>query len=44
MSDVIISAGPRQRSHSRVRDPLDSGPYFVVSTRKAGLRIYVPKE
>jgi hypothetical protein len=23
-------AGPRQRSHSRVRDPWDSRPYFTV--------------
>jgi hypothetical protein len=26
-----IAAGPRQRSHSRVRVPLDSRPYFTVS-------------
>jgi hypothetical protein len=27
----IIAAGPRQRSHSRVRVPWDSPPYFTVS-------------
>jgi hypothetical protein len=26
-----IAAGPRQRSHSRVRVPLDLRPYFTVS-------------
>jgi hypothetical protein len=26
-----IAAGPRKRSHSRLSDPLDSGPYFTVS-------------
>jgi hypothetical protein len=36
-----IADGPRQRSHSRVRDPWDSRPYFTVSdTRhpKPGLK------
>jgi hypothetical protein len=27
----IIAAGPHQRSHSRVRVPWDSSPYFTVS-------------
>jgi hypothetical protein len=27
----ITAAGPRQRSHSRVRVPCDSRPYFTVS-------------
>jgi hypothetical protein len=26
-----IATGPRQRSHSRIRDPWDSRPYFTVS-------------
>jgi hypothetical protein len=26
-----IAAGPRQHSHSRVRVPWDSRPYFIVS-------------
>jgi hypothetical protein len=26
-----IAAGPRQRSHSRVRVPWDSRPYFTLS-------------
>jgi hypothetical protein len=26
-----IAAGPRQRSHSRIRVPWDSRPYFTVS-------------
>jgi hypothetical protein len=30
----IIGAGPRQRSHSRVRIPWDSRPYFAVSESK----------
>jgi hypothetical protein len=30
-SIVYIAAGPRQRSHSRVRVPWDSQPYFTVS-------------
>jgi hypothetical protein len=29
-----IAAGPRQRSHSRVRVPWDSPPYFTVSDSK----------
>jgi hypothetical protein len=34
-----LAAGPRQRSHSRVRVPWDSRPYFTVSdSRLAGLR------
>jgi hypothetical protein len=28
---LTIAAGPRQRSHSRVRVPRDSWPYFTVS-------------
>jgi hypothetical protein len=30
----IIAAGPNQRSHSRVRIPWDSRPYFTVSDSK----------
>jgi hypothetical protein len=29
-----IAVGPRQRSHSRVRVPWNSGPYFTVSDSK----------
>jgi hypothetical protein len=45
-----IAAGPRQRSHSRVRVPRDSWPYFTVSDsrlpqpRWPGPRIYIPQE
>jgi hypothetical protein len=28
---ITVVAGPRQRSHSRVRIPWDSRPYFIVS-------------
>jgi hypothetical protein len=42
-----IAAGPRQCSHSRVRVPLDSWPYFTVSdspptTRRATVEVYDP--
>jgi hypothetical protein len=46
----IIEAGPRQRSHSRVRVPLDSWPYFTVPEVRLhqpggpGPRIYIPQE
>jgi hypothetical protein len=45
-----IAAGPRQRSHSWVRDPLDSWPYFTVLDSRLpqpgglGPRIYIPQE
>jgi hypothetical protein len=45
-----IAAGPRQRSHSWVRVPLDSWPYFTVSDSRLsqfggqGPRIYIPQE
>jgi hypothetical protein len=45
-----IAAGPRQRSHSRVRVPRDSCPYFTVSdsmfplSEEPGPRIYIPHE
>jgi hypothetical protein len=45
-----ITAGPRQLSHSRVRVPRDSWPYFTVSNSKLpqpgglGSRIYIPQE
>jgi hypothetical protein len=45
-----IAAGPRQRSHSQVRVPQDSCPYFTVSDLRLpqpgapGLRIYIPQE
>jgi hypothetical protein len=45
-----IAAGPRQRSHSQVRDPRESWPYFTVSDSRPrqpggpGSRIYIPKE
>jgi hypothetical protein len=45
-----IAAVPRQRSHSRVRVPRDSLPYFTVSDSRLphpggpGPRIYVPQE
>jgi hypothetical protein len=45
-----IVAGPRQRSHSWVRDPRDSWPYFTVSDSRLpqpggpGPRIYIPQE
>jgi hypothetical protein len=32
-----IAAGPRQRSHSRVRVPWDSRPYFTVSDLRLAL-------
>jgi hypothetical protein len=44
------AAGPRQRSHSRVRVPRDSWPYFSVSDSRLpqpggpGLRIYIPQK
>jgi hypothetical protein len=49
----IIAAGPRQFSHSRVRDPWDSQPYFTVSdlslpflspptTRRATVEVFDP--
>jgi hypothetical protein len=46
----ITAASPRQRSHSRVRVPRKSEPYFTVSDsrpsqpRGPGLRIYIPQE
>jgi hypothetical protein len=46
----IIAAGPRQRSHSRVRLPRDLWPHFTVSDsglpqpRDPGRRIYIPQE
>jgi hypothetical protein len=45
-----IAAGPSQRSHSRVRVPRDSLPYFTVSDSRLhqhggpGPRIYIPQE
>jgi hypothetical protein len=42
------AAGPRQRSHSRVRVPRDSSPYFTVSDSKQlggpGPSIYITQE
>jgi hypothetical protein len=44
-----IAAGPRQRSHSQVRVPRDSWPYFSVSDSRLpypggpGPRIYIPQ-
>jgi hypothetical protein len=45
-----ITAGPRQRSHSWVRVPRDSWPYFTLSDSRLphpggpGPRIYIPQE
>jgi hypothetical protein len=45
-----MAAGLRQRSHSRVRVPRDSWPYFTVSDSRLpqpggpGPRIYIPQE
>jgi hypothetical protein len=45
-----VSAGSRQRNHSRVRVPGDSWPYFSVSDSRLpppggpGPRIYIPRE
>jgi hypothetical protein len=45
-----IPAGPRQRSHSRVRVPRDSWPYFTASYSRLseswgpGPHIYIPQE
>jgi hypothetical protein len=45
-----IAAGSRQRSHSQVRVPRDSRPYFTVSDSRLpqpggpGPRIYIPQE
>jgi hypothetical protein len=45
-----VAAGPRQRSHSRVRVLRDSQPYFAVSDSRLrqsggpGPRIYIPQE
>jgi hypothetical protein len=45
-----IAAGPRQRSHSWLRVPRDSWPYFTVSNSRLlqpggpGPRIYIPQE
>jgi hypothetical protein len=45
-----IAAGPRQLSHSRVRVPRHSRPYFALSDSRipqpggSGPRIYVPQE
>jgi hypothetical protein len=45
-----IAAGPRQRSHSQVRDQRDSRPHFTVSYSRLpqpggpGPRIYIPQE
>jgi hypothetical protein len=45
-----IAAGPRQRSHSSVRVPRDSRPYFTVSDSRLlqpggpNPRIYIPQE
>jgi hypothetical protein len=51
---VVLSfttaGGPRQRSHSRVRFPRDSWPYFTVSDLRppkpgwSGPRIFIPQE
>jgi hypothetical protein len=46
----IITAGPRQRSHSRVRVRRDLWPHFTVSDSRLsqpggpGPRIYIPQE
>jgi hypothetical protein len=37
-----IAAGPRQRSHSRVRVPQNSRPYFVASDSRAPLKTGAP--
>jgi hypothetical protein len=44
-----VAAGPRQRSHSRVRVPQDSCPYFTLSFETPqpgglGPRIYIPQK
>jgi hypothetical protein len=45
-----IAAGPRQRSHSWVRVPRDSWPYFTLSDSRVhqpggpGPRIYIPQD
>jgi hypothetical protein len=45
-----VAAGPRQRSHSQVRVPWDSWPYFTVSDSRLpqsggpGPRIYILQE
>jgi hypothetical protein len=45
-----IAAGPRQRSHSRIRVPQGSLPYFSVSNSRflqpggPGPRIFIPQE
>jgi hypothetical protein len=45
-----IPAGPRQRSHSQVRVPQDTCPYFTVSDSGLlepggpGPRVYIPQE
>jgi hypothetical protein len=45
-----IAAGPRQRSHSRVRVPQDSRPYLTILYSRLpqpggpGPRIYIPQE
>jgi hypothetical protein len=45
-----IAAGPRQHSHSQVRVPRDSRPYFTVSHSRllqhggSGPRIYIPQK
>jgi hypothetical protein len=44
-----IAAGPRQSSHSRIRVPWDSWPYFTVSDSRlpqcggSGPRMYIPQ-
>jgi hypothetical protein len=46
----IIATGPRQHSHSLVRVPRDSLPYFIVSVSRIprpggpGPLIYIPQE
>jgi hypothetical protein len=46
----ISAAGPRQRSHSRIRVPRDSWRYFTLSDSRCpqpggpGPRIYIPQE
>jgi hypothetical protein len=45
-----IAAGPRQRTHSRIRVTWDSRPYFTLSDSRlpqpggAGSGIYIPQE
>jgi hypothetical protein len=47
---MTAPADPRQHSHSRIRVPRDSWPYFIVSDSRLpqpegpGPRIYIPQE